>query len=167
MAPQLARVADRYSVPVFSCGGFASLAAVRTIVDRACRRNTPTLLLHVGDFDPSGESIFQAIAEDAAAFVKEDRTIGLQRVEAERVALTRDQVEDYNLPTAPPKASDSRSASWEGGTCQLEALAPNELASIVAAAIDSRFEQQPLEAQLRAELTDRTELLRMLPRGQS
>ena len=35
MMPQLARVAQVYSVPVYSCGGFASLSAVREIVARA------------------------------------------------------------------------------------------------------------------------------------
>jgi hypothetical protein len=54
MMPQLALVAEHFSVPVFSCGGFASLPAVRQIVDRAYARNVPTVLLHVGDFDPSG-----------------------------------------------------------------------------------------------------------------
>lgn len=57
MAPQLARVCDEYSVPVFSSGGFASLTAVRLIAHRALERIQPTILLHVGDYDPSGESI--------------------------------------------------------------------------------------------------------------
>lgn len=62
MMPQLARVAEDYSVPVYSCGGFASLSAVRQIVDRAYARNVPTVLLHVGDFDPSGEAVFDHVA---------------------------------------------------------------------------------------------------------
>src|SRR5437870_1547647 len=41
MAPQLARVADDYSVPVFSSGGFASLTAIRLIADRALERSCP------------------------------------------------------------------------------------------------------------------------------
>jgi hypothetical protein len=69
MAPQLATVADTYSVPVFSAGGFASLTAVRQIAERALDRLVPTVILHVGDFDPSGESIFESMVEDARAFV--------------------------------------------------------------------------------------------------
>jgi len=67
-----------------------------------------TVLLHVGDLDPSGESIFAAIAQDAAAFVVADRTLQTTRLEAVRVALTREQVDEFSLPTAPAKASDSR-----------------------------------------------------------
>jgi hypothetical protein len=72
MAPQLSRVAGEFAVPVYSAGGFASLTAVRQIVDRAVERDHSTLLLHVGDFDPSGESIFAAMAADARAFFEHD-----------------------------------------------------------------------------------------------
>jgi hypothetical protein len=165
MAPQLARVADRYSVPVFSSGGFSSLTAVRLIVDRACERNEPTVLLHAGDFDPSGASIFETMTEDAVAFMEEDRIIALQRIIPVRIALTAEQVAAYDLPTAPPKATDSRTASWRGGTCQLEALTPDTLAELVDGAIREWFDLEKLAAQIRYELTDRAELLRALPRG--
>jgi hypothetical protein len=166
MAPQLARVADRFSVPVFSSGGFSSLTAVRMIVDRACERDQPTVLLHVGDFDPSGASIFEAMTEDAAAFLEEDRVIALQRIIPVRVALTADQVELYDLPTAPPKPTDSRSRSWRGETCQLEALTPDVLAELVGSAIEEWFDLGKLAGQIEREKGDRSELLRALPRGQ-
>lgn len=167
MAPQLARVADEYSVPVFSSGGFSSLTAVRTIVDRARSRNVPTVLLHAGNFDPSGVSIFESMVDDAVAFLKEDRLLARQEIIPVRVALTAEQVAGYDLPTAPAKASDSRSASWRGGTCQLEALAPNTLAELVDAAIAEWFDRDKLDEQIRRERADRTELFRALPRGTS
>jgi hypothetical protein len=166
MAPQLARVADEFSVPVFSAGGFASLTAVRLIAERACRRNVPTVLLHVGDFDPSGQAIFEAIAADAAEFVLADRTIRTQRIEAVRVALTAEQVDTYELATAPPKKSDSRSARWQGETCQLEALAPDLLALLVEATIGEHFDLELLDEQIAVEHEDRTALLRALPTGE-
>jgi hypothetical protein len=165
MLPQLARVTDDYSVPVYSAGGFASLTAVQQIAERACSRNVPTVLLHVGDFDPSGESIFTSMAEDAAAFVDADRIIGTSRIVAERVALTVEQVAAFDLPTAPAKQSDSRSTNWTGGTCQLEALPPDQLAQLVGAAIEDHFDMTKWREQVQAEELDRTALLRALPRG--
>ena len=97
MAPQLARVADIFSVPVFSTGGFASLTTVRQIADRALDRDVPTVLLHVGDYDPSGESIFELIAVDAAAFVEADRPIRTLELIPRRVALVAAQVAAYEL----------------------------------------------------------------------
>jgi len=167
MLDQLARVAEDYSVPVFSSGGFVSLTGTRGIAERALDRLVPTVLLHVGDFDPSGESIFEAMAADAAAFVEADRLIGTLRIEPVRVALTSDQIAAYELPTAPPKASDGRSASWQGGTCQLEALAPDVLAEIVREAIREQLDLTRWHEQVMSEGEDRVDLLRALPSGAS
>jgi hypothetical protein len=167
MLGQLARVAGAYSVPVFSASGFASLSAVRLIAERALDwEHVPTLLLHVGDFDPSGESIFTALSEDAAAFVRADRVLATTRLEAQRVALTAGQVQAYALPTAPAKASDARSRAWTGGTCQLEALAPDDLAQIVRDAIEEHLDRDEYHETLVMEQDDRAELLG-LPRGDS
>jgi hypothetical protein len=168
MIPQLGRVAGAYSVPVFSSGsGFASVPAVRSIVDRAIRRDGETVILHVGDFDPSGVSIFDHLAEDAAAFVREDRTIHTQAVRAVRVALTPEQVDDYDLPTVPPKRTDSRSARWQGGTCQLEALPPDTLAALVREAILAELDEGILETVLELERLDRATLLGLASGGSS
>ncbi len=165
MLQQLARVADPYSVPVYSCSGFASLTATYNIAARALDRDVPTVLLHVGDFDPSGESIFSAMAEDAAAFVEKDRSIGLLYVEAKRVALTAAQVAKYSLVTSPPKSTDSRSAKWTGGTCQLEALSPSLLANVVEAAIDEWIDLDTYADEVDREKDDRAELLGLPPGG--
>jgi hypothetical protein len=68
MLPQLAKVADEYSIPVYSCGGFNSLPAIRQIVDAAADEDRDTTVLHLGDYDPSGESIFERVVEDVQAF---------------------------------------------------------------------------------------------------
>jgi len=167
MVHQLARVANRYSVPVYSSGGFSSLTANHEVAQRALSRDVPTVLLHVGDLDPSGESIFGALTEDAAAFVRHDRVIVPQRIEAERVALTPEQVARHDLPTAPAKKSDSRSRDWKGGTCQLEALAPDVLAGIVEDAIEDWFDLDLYAEQIDAEREDRAELLALPPGAQS
>ena len=164
MVPQLDGIAADYSIPVYSAGGFASLTAVRQIVNRAVRRDDPTLILHVGDYDPSGESIFTAMAEDAKAFVTVDRTLATSSIDAVRVALTDEQVAEYQLPTAPAKATDSRSNGWHGGTCQLEALPPDVLAKLVRDAIRDRLDVDILNNVLHAERAERAQLLG-LPRG--
>lgn len=167
MVRQLERVALQYSVPVYSGGGFDSLTAKHLIAQRALARNVPTVLLHVGDYDPSGESIFDAMTEDAAAFVEADRVIHTSRIEAVRVALTSEQVAEYQLPTSPAKTTDKRSKNWNGsGTCQLEALTPDTLASIVREAIVDRIDHETLAGVLSLERRERTMLLG-LPSGET
>lgn len=167
MAPQLARVADKYSVPVFSSGGFSSLTAVRLIAERALDRTVPTILLHVGDLDPSGESIFDSMAADAAAFVEADRIVYNLRLVPVRLALTREQVVEYDLPTAPAKKEDKRSRRWEGETCQLEALAPDQLAAIVDDEIRSLIRPDQFNRQVEIEQDERRQILKALPTGET
>ena len=62
---------------------------------------------------------------------------------------------DYDLPTAPPKATDRRTKTWTGGTCQLEALPPNAIAEILRAAIEKHIDWTQFNADLEAQDVDR------------
>jgi hypothetical protein len=137
MVPQLQRVADFYSVPVYSSGGFDSTTIRKQIADRLRFTGKPAIVLHLGDYDPSGVSIFDAMAEDVKAYLQADAPD--LPATFRRVALTSEQVARYNLPTAPPKKSDSRSKGWTD-TCQLEALPPDVLADIVREAIEESLD---------------------------
>ena len=163
MRDQLWNAVSGYTVPVYSGGGFDSLTAQYQLARRALSRDVPTVVLHVGDFDPSGASIFTSLTENAAAFVEADRVLQTQRIEAVRVALTAEQVEAGELPTAPPKPTDSRSTTWRGETCQLEALAPDDLAEIVLAAVRERIDEDVRNDVLWTEKYDRDELLGLPP----
>jgi hypothetical protein len=163
MLPQLFDVAEPFSVPVFSSGGFDSLTAKKRLADRICRVGKPTVILHLGDYDPSGVSIFESVAEDVNAFVMADRAHGLITVHFERVALTAEQVRDYDLPTAPAKATDSRSKSWDGGTCQLEALPPDVIAGILKDVIERHIDPDQLAYDTSIEGHERRLISGLLP----
>ena len=134
MVPQMERVARPFSVPVYSSGGFDSLTVKKKLVDRLVGDGRPAIVLHVGDYDPSGESMFDVLDEDVTAFLLVDDP-NLE-VRFHRVALTPKQIAQYELPTAPPKATDSRSGGWTE-TCQLEAMPPDVLTEIVTEALES------------------------------
>ena len=169
MMPQLSRVCRRYSVPVYSCSGFDSLTAKHELA-KACAqtydwRDRPTVILHLGDLDPSGVSIYESMREDVLAFVASD----VPRLDADevamfdRIALTRGQVEHYDLTTYAPKASDLRSRRWVGETCQLEALPPDTLAGLLASAIEAELDQETLARARDAEARERRQISRALP----
>lgn len=163
MLGQLANITERYSIHAYSSSGFDSLTAKKMLADRICRIGRPAVILHLGDYDPSGESMFKVIEEDVGAFVKADRPHGLCRVEFKRVCLTTDQVQEYSLPTAPAKLSDTRSRSWEGETCQLEALAPDQIADLLDTAIRETVDIDRMNANIRLAEAERRQLTRLLP----
>lgn len=163
MLPQLYRVAEPFSVPVYSSGGFDSLTAKKRLAERICSVGKPSVILHLGDFDPSGVSMFDSVTEDVTAFVMADRLHGFVDVEFERVALTAEQVKAHSLPTAPAKATDSRSKAWTGGTCQLEALPPDVIAGILKTAIEARIDHDRLNFDHDTEKRERTLISGLLP----
>jgi hypothetical protein len=165
MIHQLDRVASRYSVRVYSSSGFDSTTARKTLAERICDIGKAATILHLGDYDPSGESIYQSLAEDVSAFVDADRPHGAVSVAFKRVALTTAQVARYGLPTAPPKASDSRTKQWVGSTCQLEALAPDQIADLLRLAIEAELDMELHRGVLEMEREDRAELTKLLLTG--
>lgn len=161
MLTQLAKVAERYSVQAYSSSGFDSLSAKKAIAERVCDEGRRAIILHLGDYDPSGVAMFNAAAEDVTAFVMADRAHGDVSVEFRRVCLTAEQVEQFNLPTAPAKATDSRTKAWWGETCQLEALAPNQIADLLRAAIEEVLDLEQVAFERGEEAEERLELIKL------
>jgi len=159
MAPMLARVANPYGVPVLTSGGFDSLTAKYDLArELAAELGTDARveILHLGDLDPSGESIFTSLAEDVAAMC---RALCEAEPTFTRLAVTREQADRLGLPTAPPKPTDRR--RFTGDTVQCEALDPVTLAGILRDAIEARRDPDSaadvlaMEADMRASLVAR------------
>ena len=171
MMPQLERVCEPYSIPVYSCSGFDSVSAKYELStscwERFVYKGRRTVILHLGDHDPSGESIFNdGLVQDVHAFLAEDVPHKDPRevCDFERVALTQEQVLGFNLETTPPKATDSRTANWKGsGACQLEALPPDKLAELLETAIRRRFDMAVYAEDLKAEEEERRRITKALP----
>jgi len=157
MAPQIARVAHPYGVPVYSSGGFDSLSTRWDAVQRIANRARPTFVLHVGDHDPSGVAIFDSTEADVSKLLA-DATDKSGVVWFARVAVTPEQIERYGLLEAPPKGTDRR-GQWKGGTVQAEALSPAALAEEVEQAIRAHLDLDLLERIKATEPTERLELL--------
>ena len=106
MVPMLARAADPYGVTVRSGGGFDSTTAKHDLARHYAAQPAPVVVLHLGDYDPSGEAIWNNFAEDVSAFTEAmDGQLTVRRI-----AVTKAQQREYDLPTAPPKKSDKRGA---------------------------------------------------------
>ena len=156
MVPQLARVANPFGITTMSSGGFDSLTEKHRFAEELAGDDRPTEVLSIGDHDPSGVSMFAAYLEDVEAFTRDlggDATFT-------RLAVTPEQVREFNLPTAPPKPTDRR--AFSGETCQAEALAPDVLAGILRDAIEARIDRRAFERVLRRERAVRRELMEKL-----
>jgi hypothetical protein len=156
MAPQLERVTDPYCIQVMSSGGFESTTEKHRFAEELAGHDRPTEVLHIGDHDPSGVNMFLAFLEDVEAFT---RDLGGECTFT-RLAVTPVQIEELDLPTAPPKETDKR--AFSGQTCQAEAIAPDVLAAILRVAIEERIDRAVYERVLRRERRVQRDLIHKL-----
>jgi hypothetical protein len=104
-----------------------------------------TLILHLGDHDPSGIDMTRDIEERLKTFLGRESTggvVGLKRaVSVVRLALNMDQVRLYDPPPNPAKMSDARASGYvaEYGkeSWELDALEPRVIASTIQEAVDA------------------------------
>jgi hypothetical protein len=170
MMHQLGAVANPYSIPVYSCSGFDSTSARYDIAQRIVAYPQDSVILHLGDADPSGDAIFTALSEDVKAFVERLRYDARQPVRFTRVALTLEQIRLFRLPTDTAKLSDSRTRRWAAdrgsdATCQLEALPPNTIAGLLEEAIGNEINLQQLAVDIAEERNERQRLAYLLTAG--
>lgn len=133
MLPQLADYCNDYGIPVLSSGGFDSVTTKHNFAQEASDFDD-VLIFHIGDHDPSGVHMHSSLDEDLTAFV--DYYGG--NIEVSRLAVVPDQIEEMNLPTAPPKKTDNR--AFEGLTTQAEAIDPADLKELVQGAIEAEMD---------------------------
>lgn len=134
LAGVVARAALSLGVDYFSCRGYVSQSELHAAAMRHRRYESAdqeVTVIHLGDHDPSGIDMTRDI---------EDRlTLFGAATSVRRIALNRDQIDQYNPPPNPAKITDSRargyiaehgSSSWE-----LDALDPDTLAQLITGEI--------------------------------
>jgi hypothetical protein len=150
--------ADSFGVPTFVCRGFASLSSLHNAA-QTFRRMTDlgkrVVVGYIGDYDPSGLCIDRKARETLAT------DFGAQ-VEFERIAVTLEQIEGYDLPTRPAKSADTRARDWVGGCVEVDAMPPSDLRQLVRSTITDRIEPFAWKQLEKAEAAEKETLQRLI-----
>lgn len=94
---RLERIARPYGVPVYSGGGYDGIKGKRAAGNRAARRDVPTVVLRVSDYDDHGLALARASSEDSIAWAEQYYGAEPEWLTFERIALTQDQAADADL----------------------------------------------------------------------
>jgi hypothetical protein len=135
-------VCERLEVDLMVCKGYPSLTLQWELAERlkdSMDEGQELHLIYFGDFDPSGENIPDKLQErlpndfdlDIESFTKE--------------ALTIEQVEQWNLPPAPAKKTDTRyegfvekyGVAWQ---VELDAIKPDKLTRMIETSITRHYD---------------------------
>lgn len=167
LAGVVARAAGQEDVNYLACRGYMSVSEMYATAARYRRyfdRGQDVLLLHLGDHDPSGVDMTRDVRDRLEKFL--GRRSG--HLEVRRIALTMDQVREYDPPPNPAKLSDSRGTgyveryghmSWE-----LDALDPPTLIALVNEHVTPERDAELWAGRLAAEEADRARMQRLSDR---
>lgn len=154
LAGIVGQICNELDVDYFSCRGYTSQSEMWRAARRLLRYEgdgKKTVILHLGDHDPSGIDMSRDITERFQLFGA-DPTF-------KRLALNMDQIEAYQPPPNPAKLSDSRAkgyiqkfgrSSWE-----LDALKPETLADLINSNVEPYIDKKLLEETLKRERQDK------------
>lgn len=134
------RAATPYQVPVMVNRGYGSVSAMydtcqrlRNRIDHEPTGNEEALILYLGDHDPSGLDMVRDIDERLSFMLSK---YGLEdNFRVEHIALTMEQIKEYNPPPNPAKLSDARAkdyvAKYGRVSWEVDALSPPVLNDLV------------------------------------
>ncbi len=155
VAGVLEPIANEYEIILYPCRGYNSYSALKEAAERIGYIDRPTVVLYMGDFDPSG----QDMPRDIRDRLTED--FGVQ-LDLYVIALTREQIETYDLPPAPAKRTDSRAAAFMAKhgdmAVELDALPPNVLQELVRVNVEQFFDMSSFERQAEIERAEQEKL---------
>jgi len=146
-------ITQKYDVNLLVGRGYQSLSSLNESIKRFPDKEI--CILYFGDFDPTGLDIPRSAEEN----LKE--CFGIIP-SFERIALTREDIDKYQLPPAPAKTSDSRTYSFvqEHGNIavELDALPPDTLTEKVEKSILKHLNAEQFLKDLKVEKEERKKL---------
>jgi hypothetical protein len=144
-------------VSLYPAGGNTSISFA---YNAACNINDShngrrVVIFYIGDYDQAGVIIDKKIEEELRRHLDEDVDMVFSRV-----AITREQIRQYDLPTKPRKKTDKRSPHVKR-TVEAEAMPPATLIRLLRHEIESLLPQGLLETMREIEKQEREVLLEL------
>lgn len=157
LAGVLYRVTDEWGVPLMVTRGFASLSYIHNAAESIERVGKPTFIYYFGDYDPSDVEIDRNLERRLREFAP------WSEIHFERVAVRREQIDEYQLPTRPTKRGANHGQGLhEGESVEVDAILPGTLLALVRGAIERHVDPVRVAVLEAAEASER-EILGGLP----
>jgi hypothetical protein len=138
-----------YDVPLMTARGYSSLTFVHSAARAIKAKGKPAFIYHFGDLDPSGVDAVRDIEAKLRRYAPD------AEIHFERPAVTRAQVEEWNLPSRPTKQTDTRAKKFVGTSVELDAIPARKLRELVRERIERHIDQDKLRLLRTAEKSER------------
>jgi hypothetical protein len=139
-----------YDVPLMAGRGYTSHTYLYSAAEAMQEIGKPSYIYYFGNYDPRGLDISRFVEEYIREYAE-----GIN-ITFERVALTREQIDRWNLPTRPTKQEKSGfGKSFDRDSVDIHTMDPRDLRALVRACIEQHVGPHDLESLRTAELEER------------
>ena len=152
LAGVLYKETEIWDVPLMVTRGYPSLSFLHGAAEAIEYEDKPVFLYYFGDHDPSGVDIPRKVEADLREFAPDTE------IHFERVAVTLQQIEKWQLPGRPTKQTDTRSKNFVGDSVEVDAIEPAKLRALVSDCITRHIDQDVLDGTLKIESLERESL---------
>ena len=145
-------VCEELAVSLYPAGGFTSLSLAYQAaehINAATGDGIPAEILYVGDYDPAGILIEQSIEAELRQHLDPDVDLTFHRV-----GITKEQIEEYDLPTKPRNKNEKRLLDIER-TVEAEAMPARILRDLLRDEIENFLPADALRVTKAAEESER------------
>lgn len=151
----LYKVTGAWDVPLMVTRGYPSLTYLHEAAEAIADCGKPAYIYYFGDHDPSGLDIPRKVEAGLREFAPQ------AEIHFQRVAVTPEQITEFQLPTRPTKKTDSRSKHFEGESVEVDAIPPAKLRALARQCIERHVDRHALKIMQIAEKSERTLLQRI------
>jgi hypothetical protein len=157
LASVLAPLARQFHVTLMVNRGYSSASAMKEGAERfrPYEYDRQLALFYLGDLDPSGEDMVRDIRTRMHEF-------GICGLTVEKIALTIEQVHEYDPPPNPAKMTDVRApeyvAKYGTSSWEVDALDPEVLEEVITDAFEGILDHEIMDAIISQEEDDKATL---------
>ena len=150
-------------IPYFSCRGYSSSTGLYEAAKRLAQYvddGYEVIVLYLGDHDPSGVQMTESTDEKVSLFARRE-------IEFRRIALTLDQIAEYNPPANFVKETDSRTEwyveKFNTTDCwELDALRPPVVDALIRSHVEPLIDQEAWDKTMADETDHRAVLMEII-----
>lgn len=165
----LKRITSKYHVPILVNRGYSSASAMydafMRFVSDGAYKNKEVKILYLGDFDPSGLDMIRDVYDRITEFqfgYNDGYDVDNMKFSVEHLALTSNQIKQFNPPPNPAKLTDPRAKDFVrqyGGTSwEVDALNPETLNALLETAILANIDENMYKKIVKREEVERKKL---------
>ncbi len=191
IAGVLAPIASKYHITLMVNRGYSSTSAMKEAGERVrthCKEMCvdEATIFYLGDFDPAGEDMVRDVSErlreytnngirftetkdaegkyDLTAETEEERQARRPWIDVrvEKIALTMEQIEEYNPPPNPVKVTDSKAKKYRelhgDSSWEVDALPPVTLRDIIESKLEEAIDEDVMDLVIAQEERDKRDL---------